>query len=159
MKERPLLPSSESFTTRQDLQGIMKQKFFFPSSPSPKGEIAVTYVFSNIRQNNFTGHKHHASGYETWLGGFGEKMHSEVPFTARGRNIFCQEASPGRLGFIFLALAIFKLFVICICWLCSLCYFLHGTIRGYWQSLFQADLPSALMALSREVLHLSPCLC
>lgn len=27
MKERPLLPSSESFTTRQDLQGIVKYKF------------------------------------------------------------------------------------------------------------------------------------
>lgn len=26
MKERPLLPSSESFTTRQDLQGIVKQE-------------------------------------------------------------------------------------------------------------------------------------
>lgn len=87
-----------------------------------KGEIAATNVLSNIRQNNFTGHKYHAGSYETWLGGFGEKMHPEVPFTAWGRNIFCQEASPGRLGFIFLALSIFKLFVICISWLCSLCY-------------------------------------
>lgn len=49
-------------------------------------------------------------------------MHSEVPFAARGRSIFCQEASPGRLGFVFLALPIFKLFVICISWLCSLRY-------------------------------------
>lgn len=76
----------------------------------------------NIRQNNFTGHKYHASSYETRLGGFGQKMHSEVPFAARGRNIFCQEASPGRLGFILLALSIFNLFAICISWLCSLCY-------------------------------------
>lgn len=97
--------------------------FNIPSpSPLPKGEVAVTNVLPNIRQNNFTGHKYHASSYETWLGGFGEKMHSEVPFAARGRSIFCQEASPGRLGFIFLALPIFKLFVICISWLCSLRY-------------------------------------
>lgn len=85
---------------------------------------------SNIRQNNFTGHQYHASSYETWLGGFGEKMHSEVPFAARGRNFFCQEASPGRLGFILLTLYIFNLFAICISWLCSsLCF--HGTITSY----------------------------
>lgn len=68
----------------------------------------------NIRQNNFSGHKYHASSYEAWLGGFGEEMHSEVPFTARGRNIFCQEASPGRLDFILLAFYIFNLFAICV---------------------------------------------
>lgn len=28
MKERPLLPSSESFTTRQDLQGTVKEVFY-----------------------------------------------------------------------------------------------------------------------------------
>lgn len=123
MKERPLLPSSESFTTRQDLQGIVKEVFFMSFSFLPlKREIAVTNILSNIRQNNFTGHKYHASSYETWLGGFGEKMHSEVPFAAWGRNIFCQEASPGRLVFIFLVLSIFKLFVICICCLWFLCY-------------------------------------
>lgn len=41
-------------------------------------------------------------------------MHSEVPFAAWGRDIFCQEASPGRLGFILLALYIFNLFAICV---------------------------------------------
>lgn len=52
MKERPLLPSSESFTTRQDLQGIVKQgqKFLilfpFPQWGTCYNKCFLMYVIS-----------------------------------------------------------------------------------------------------------------